>query len=322
MNASPLARNSSVESLRLLFICSIVLYHVYLYGTDVDYEAIFAWGSNPATAPHLSLYSFSKIGVTGFMFISGYYGIRVNKAKWVSMLLMLAFYAIILTLYFGTEHVTTYFTALLHPFDLWWFMACYCFICILSPLLEKGIEAVGRKGLAWVVAGMLLFTYIAHLLEGEHNLSLLLTIYMTARFLRLHPIGWFQRHSRLIALSALMLILLIPVAISILHLSPVLNAIALSNNNPLYLILSAALVVSADGHPSHVPMVNSLARSVLAIYIITDYEAVQQWLDPLLFPYVMDWYGLLLIPLVGLACITIDKLRIMLFRAVSKTTAF
>ena len=66
-------RNTSIELLRFAFMFLIVLLHVYAHGTEHDYQQIYDWGKNMDTAFHLSLFSIGKIGVTGFMFISGYY---------------------------------------------------------------------------------------------------------------------------------------------------------------------------------------------------------------------------------------------------------
>lgn len=122
----------------------------------------------------------------------------------------------------------------------------------------------------------------------------------------------------MVGLITLLLILIIPVAVSYLHVSSSLNKMLLSNNNPLYLVLSAVLVMSADRHRTYIPIVNYLATSVLAIYVITEYVAIEKTLNPYLLPYVMEWYGLLFIPLVCLACIAIDKLRVLLFYAIKR----
>ena len=69
-------RNTSVELLRFAFMYLILLLHAYIHGTELDYERIYLWGANPGTAPHLALFSLSQIGVTGFMFMSGYFAVN------------------------------------------------------------------------------------------------------------------------------------------------------------------------------------------------------------------------------------------------------
>lgn len=82
-------RNSTIEILRFAFMFLIVVIYAYYHGNPTNFEAIFAYGNSIVTASHLSIFSLGMIGVTGFMFISGYYGIRMNRKKLVDMLAMM-----------------------------------------------------------------------------------------------------------------------------------------------------------------------------------------------------------------------------------------
>lgn len=182
------ARNSSIELLRFIFMFFVVLSHVYVHGNHLNYEVIYDYGKELSSAIHLSLFTLSVTGVTGFMFISGYYGIRMTKKKWVSMLAMLLFYSIALSIGIGSFGLHT-LNIVLHPFDLWWFMAAYLFICVLSPIIEEGIKRIDEATFRYVVVGLLFYNYVAHFLtfENSHDVLLLLTIYFTARYLRIYP---------------------------------------------------------------------------------------------------------------------------------------
>lgn len=139
MNSSTLVqpvtkqRNSSVEILRFTFMFLIVLLHVYAHGSGLDYEKIYHWGACSYNMSHLLIFSLGKIGVTGFMFISGYYGIRTSRHKIFDMILILLFYLILLTP-IGNGNKLLLF---LHPFDGWWFISAYLFIMFLAPLIES-----------------------------------------------------------------------------------------------------------------------------------------------------------------------------------------
>ena len=93
-------RNSAIELLRFLFIIGIVIGHVYAHGRG-DMDWVYSLGSNWSTAIHLSLFSLGKLGVTGFIFISGYFGIKMSRKKWFNLLLMLICYHVILSFIFG-----------------------------------------------------------------------------------------------------------------------------------------------------------------------------------------------------------------------------
>lgn len=157
---------------------------------QLDYESIYKWGASIQTAPHLMLFSFCKVGVTGFMFISGYYGIRMNKSKWIAMLIMLIFYGVILTVVIGEKTPVTIVNAIIRPFDTWWwYVSCYLFICILSPLIEKGISMIDRTTFRNVVIAAIVYTYFIRFMgvQNDHDVRLLLTIYLTARYLKIYP---------------------------------------------------------------------------------------------------------------------------------------
>lgn len=162
----------------------ILLIHVYGHGTGLDYERIYLWGANPGTAPHLALFSLGKIGVTGFMFISGYYGIHATRGKAVDLILTTLFYLLVLTPIGGGFGKLLY----LHPFDGWWFVSVYLFIMLLAPVIETGIKTIPRQTFRNIVIAMLAYTYIAQALwqANSHDAVLLLTIYLAARYFRLH----------------------------------------------------------------------------------------------------------------------------------------
>ena len=88
-------RNTSIEILRILFMLLILIGHVYAHGSNLDYQLIYSYAGHLDTFWHTSMFSLCKIGVTGFIFISGFYGIKFNLKK----LLILFFYIIVL-LYF------------------------------------------------------------------------------------------------------------------------------------------------------------------------------------------------------------------------------
>lgn len=175
-------RNSSVEILRFIFMFLIVLLHVYAHGTGLDAARIYTWGKETSTVPHLFLFCLGKVGVTGFMFVSGFYGMRARCHKIAQLILICLFYQIVLTP-FGKTACHAY----LHPFDGWWFVSVYLFIMVLSPLIEIGISCISRKTFRNIVIAMLGYTYFAQALVNPdaRDAVLLLTIYIAARYCKL-----------------------------------------------------------------------------------------------------------------------------------------
>lgn len=303
-------RNSSVEILRFLFMFSIVLLHVYGHGSHLNYEWIYSLGSSFQTAHHLAIFSFCKIGVTGFMFISGYYGIRMNRKKLITIVLLLIFYAALL-LYFNGGGILL----ILHPFDGWWYVSCYIFICIMSPLIEDSITRIGKQDFRYIVITLLAYTYFAHFIgmNNDRDVSFLLTIYITARYLKIYPSRWYLKFSTKIGFAAFLCLCILPIMASYLHVPFKFMKLFVQNNNILLLILAASLVIWAEKKHCYLSVINYLASSMLVIYLITDYPPIRTKIDPLLLVYVLNGSGFFIIFGLCLACLCFDKVRECLF---------
>lgn len=180
-------RNSSIELLRLWFMFMIVLIHAYVHGVGLKYEYLYSLGEDWNTAYHLGLVSLGKCGVTGFMFISGYYGVSLKWNKLASMIAMLLFYVLLLTC-FGGYSVSDMLKIIFHPWDEWWFVSSYMVICFLSPLLNQGISALGKRQFGTTIIGLLFYEYVGKFISqmNSHDTMFLLTIYLCARYIRLY----------------------------------------------------------------------------------------------------------------------------------------
>lgn len=93
--------------------------------------------------------------------------------------------------------------------------------------------------------------------------------------------------------------------------STILMDMLLSNNNPLILIIAATLTVGLDKKAFHSALVNWLASSTLAIYLITDSGGLRNYIMPWLLDNVMatPLLGYSMMVIVCLACLMIDKVR-------------
>ena len=75
-------RNLSVEYLRLIFISLVVLLHILW----IDYEGLKVVGDYSLNAfTQLGLTNLTSLGVTGFILISGYYGVKMKLNRGDSM---------------------------------------------------------------------------------------------------------------------------------------------------------------------------------------------------------------------------------------------
>ena len=301
-------RNSSVEVLRIFFIVGIVMIHIYGHGSQLNVQWIYSLGGDWATAYHLSLFALGKMGVTGFMFISGLYGIRMNKMRWVSLLSICVSYYIILSLIFGHYKGLIH---VIHAWDCWWFLAVYLLICLFAPLIDLGFERLKKESMLFIVAGLFIYTYVGHFLNmsNDHDVVILLTVYVFGRYISIYSPSLLWKNSEIIAALSLSILVIVPIAIEMLFESFYLQRMFLNNNNPLLLVTASALVVSAYKHPTYCKFINWLAKSVLAIYLILEWPEIRDHFNTYALPRVIDGWGLLLIPIAVIICVMIESLR-------------
>ena len=308
-------RNSTVELLRIVFMLLIVMLHVYGHGMGDNMSAIYAWGCHSDMYIHLALFVLGKLGVTGFMFISGYYGMRFNLHRFAEMLFMLLFYAILTNDGTGREQ-------LLHPWDIWWFLSCYLFIFVMSPIISKGLESIDKKQFTLITACLLIYIYVGHFLSArnEHSLDLLLTIYIAGRYVKTHLTDKIRKVPGKILGVTILLILLVYILIP-LFLAHTANyerwmSMWISNNNIFPLVISALLVVFAETKQTYNKIINYLSSSVLAVYLLTDNKKAMQ-LDTWLLPKLIDGIGYIIIIGIFISCLIVDKIREYLFMAIN-----
>ena len=284
----------------------IVILHIYGHGSGLDYEKIYSFGNDWNTAWNLSLFSLGKIGVTGFMFISGYYGIKLSDKRLFHLIITCALFYVLLKLVFGGGSII----GILHPWDAWWFVGTYLIVCFLSPIIEIAFQKLDQKILVVVLASLLYIVYFIHFINGnnDHDLLLLLTIYIIARYIRFYPPQLLKRIKVWTCGISLFLIATIPIVIQMLYPSSHLQKIFLNNNNPLILVATATMVMLADSCCHKWPLLNRLTSGVLAIYLITEWGAVRPVFNQFMLPHVLNDYGLLLVPVVSIVCMLVGVL--------------
>lgn len=321
-------RNTSIELLRLWLMVMIMVIHAYGHGSGLDSDYLYSLGADWSMVHHLGLYSLGQCGVTGFIFISGYYGISLRWSKVGGMVAMLAFYMAVLILVIGAYSATA-ILSLLGCWNNYWFVSSYLVLCLMSPVINKGLECLDKRQLGLLVLALLYYEYVGNFIwkANSQDAVFLLTIFLSARFTRLYIIpslnsgNWEKSRTWLLGISLLsgMALFILPIGFSMLGFVK-LNSWFISNNNILLLIFSASLVMALDSVRFTNRFVNYLAASALAIYILTDNGFVRVRLDPWLLREMLSGiagYGYIL--LIALCCLLIDRVRALFFDLVKVT---
>lgn len=186
-------RNSNVEFLRFVLMLMIFVWHVLVHGfnlknmsnTHVEFET---W--------HLLLMSFLIPAVNCFVFISGYYGIKLTSRKFCALFGQAAFYYVIMVIFrwlfasSGVSQVSFYYIKHnLFPLtnSAWWFLTWYVVLLVISPFIESGLKTIPRSKM-WKITVIMLFvncfgTWLNFIHDGS-DLMGLLTVYLLAGHLR------------------------------------------------------------------------------------------------------------------------------------------
>lgn len=303
-------RNSSIELLRLIFMMFILIHHIYIHGVNKDIDYIFNLAKAPETSIHVALFFLTKISVTGFIFMSGYYGIKMNLNKWINLLLTLVFYASSLIFFSGRKWMLDF---VFHPFDLWWFMNAYVVICLLSSFIEYSIKTMPQRTFRNTAICFFLLNYFAHIYMDDHSPLFLISVYIIARYIRLYQPKIIIMHYKLIGLLSSILFICYPIISIPLGIPLIVIRIWFSSNNPLILCICCSVILYANKRHTYSNFINYLASSAIAIYLITDFEYIRTNYISHLFNQLLDGYGFLYAIIISILCIVIDKIRVLIF---------
>lgn len=186
-------RNSSIELLRIICIFGIIFMHTIAYGGDelVAYNRYLLIVVN----------CFTNLGVTCFMLISGYFGVKFQLNKLIRLELMIIFYTVlhlIIRVALGVpvglgDILTTAFPILSNQY---WYMTAYFIIVILSDYINQIPEKLSKSGFTKLLAVLLLlFSAVPTFLhfdilgsEGK-NVVYMAIVYLIGRYIRKYNTG-------------------------------------------------------------------------------------------------------------------------------------
>ena len=134
-------RNQSIELLRLLMMTLIVFGHIIGHSNK-----------EIGDMPSRYLYPLYFYHVDTFIFISGYYGIKLRWTKFGLLLAKMLIYSLVavgLTALLSDD-IRIGITELVknvYPISAcdWWFMSQYLFLMLLAPVLNAGMDALDKK---------------------------------------------------------------------------------------------------------------------------------------------------------------------------------
>ena len=191
------ARLSNFELLRLISIFMIVLIHANMYIWTV--AAGNAAGIYTALANGLC-----NTGVSMFILISGYFGVKLDVKKLTKLELRMITYSLIVfvvsIVFFGAEmgmgDKVELLSKSLLPFISrnHWFYSCYVLILLFSGYINDFVEWLGKKRLFGLILMMLVvfsvfptFFYYEVVPDNGKGIVQMFMVYLMGRYLRMIP---------------------------------------------------------------------------------------------------------------------------------------
>ena len=333
-------RDSNLELLRLVCMFFIVIHHCIINGLKISGYHLY---EENTTYCGVIINAFVCIAVDCFVLISGYYGIKAKWKGFFSLYFTCAFYGVMLFLF---SHIYTHislkellfsFMPFSHSQGLW-FIPCYIFLFLLSPILNKIVGILDKKEyISLLLIFSILTFYFGYLWKCDINPS----GYTIMNFIYLYFIGQYiarYYNSKSTPLNKTLIYLGIylfcslfigMIAVVILHLGIAktwILTLCFGYNSPFVILSAIAFFLFFRSLHIKNISINWFASSALAIYLLTENINIRDYLFS--YAYNLDrqinngWVSsilfLFLIVCVMIICILIDKIRIFITNPIEK----
>lgn len=268
-------RQSNIELLRIVAMVMILILHTRYDGILSVYDGVI-------DASHICRFFFeaaSIVGVNLFVFISGFFGIRLRKVSVANLLFKVYWFAVIGfiaeciiagSIHMGSQQYMKLFFAVSHNV---WFVPCYFILMLLSPMLNAFVERKPARLLAVYTLGLYLIAYLWNIIfqciQGfdGYGWGYFIVLYLTGAVIR----KWVAEHkvNKSLCLTGYVMCTLSIVGVALLqNYVPVGQSLLWAYNSPLVLCSSVCLFLfftSLHINPSHI--INKLAASSFAVLL-------------------------------------------------------
>lgn len=326
-------RQSNIELCRIISIVFVLLVHSAFAVNGFPEEL------NKNTLWLIFLESISIVGVNVFIFISGYFSIKLKPRTIYTLILTCLFYYIILTI--GEIIFNNTFTVknILFVSNSHYFIVDYLGLAILSPILNKFAEHINKKEFGTILIALIIYqTYFAYItnaasseFDGGYSLVSYSIIYLIARYIRTYGVNnLIQRYSGTLYLLCTTTIIILTILLLYLGFPQVIYKLYYYNN-PIVILQSIFFFCFFE--KMSIPnnrLINHIAKSTLGILLfhasLPATATVWRFMKHI-FSFLADninfiniCYWVICILLITVSSIIIDQIRLLLLDYFFKTT--
>lgn len=289
-----------MELLRIIAMAMVVICHTNYWSLGQPSHEMCVDAPLTAFTQYL-VESLAVVCVNCFVFISGWFSIKLTKKGFANLIFQLLFYSTLIYLIFLAFGLIRFnIKDFLHHSDFisnFWFIRAYIPLFLLSPIMNLFIEHAGKRTarttlLAYAFLDIVLGWGIDLLhIGGGYNLFHLCLIYLIARYIRVYGGKWFT-FSKWHDLSVYLLIS-VGTAVLIFTMAFVSPAIWCHSgrmflyNSPLVIISSVYLALFFTKLNFKSKFVNMVGASCFAVFLIHGDPLIA---DPYLRPFCRDLF--------------------------------
>jgi len=223
----------------------------------------------------LLLNSFIIIGVNTYVFISGYFGIKIKIKKLLLFITQVIFFSVVLyiamvSLGLIEWNIGGFIMSFIPIYDVWWFFYCYMALYILSPFLNKGLEILNKGQIIFIL--ILLFIFMRN---GRDILG----------FTFIYVLGYYLKHYLPIIKKPQVIYLVASVVIFIIsYIFFIAGKFTLSwhmfsYKSPLVIISACAFFFTFLKINIKNKWINRISPFVFGAYLLHEYPPIQKFLE-------------------------------------------
>ena len=331
-----LQRDSNMELLRILAMLGILVVHTdfFALGAPTKEDCI--------ESPFLSIWRFAIesatiICVNLFVMLSGWYGIRPKKKRFLEFIFQILFYNLLFFSIFTLLTSVNTFTrsgicSILLLDRKFWFVKAYLLLYIISPILNAFTEKASKQQYSYILLGFFLFQTIYGWLfqsvswfhSGYTTISFI-GIYLLADYLHRHTQTGAGKFTFLSVFLLFVIINTFTAYCSAYYFNGSFNQRLYAYNSPLVIIASVAIFLLFTKIKFKSAFVNFVAASSFAAFL---FHGNHFFADEVYVFYIKKWFTedsidifslktTLFVLTIFIIAIIIDKVRIKIWGFIS-----
>lgn len=282
-------RQSNMELLRIVAMILVMIVHASVY-TMNGLPTVENVHNVPL--PSFSVFFFdglSIVCVNVFILISGWFGVKFKLMSIAKLIFQVLFFTLLVFIALSIYDVGEYLNLesfsyiFLIPGPQLWFVKAYVVLIIFAPVLNSFVEHASRKQLLSVILVFFIFQSIygwifmdsTPWIGGGYSVTSFVGLYMLARYVRLYGIAFDHRPANfwiIVYLGIALFHALLAFAVTYKGM-PIAGRL-FTYTNPLVIVQSLALLLAFSKMKINSKVVNGLASSAFAVYLVHGHEQI------------------------------------------------